>query len=99
TPDSHPLSLHDALPICTEAVGMLERVLADQPHHPKGRQFLRNASWERATALGALKRHAEAVKDWDRAVALDTGTARPLLRSNRRSEEHTSELQSLTNLV
>jgi serine/threonine protein kinase len=38
--------------------------------------YLHNAHWDRANALGQLGRHAEAVKDWKRALALDDGTYR-----------------------
>jgi tetratricopeptide (TPR) repeat protein len=42
--------------------------------------FLRNAHWDRANSLGQLKRHAEAIKDWQRAIDLEVGADREHLR-------------------
>jgi hypothetical protein len=47
------------------------------------RLFLRNAYGLRADALRRLQRHAEAVKDLDRAIELDEGPMRPELRVSR----------------
>src|SRR5262249_59630640 len=79
-----PLSLHDALPIL--------KLLAERPE----------ASDDRAAELVALKVDVPAVDVIRAACDL---LARDLAALNRpefwddRSEEHTSELQSLTNLV
>src|SRR5262249_16228418 len=44
------------------------------------RRYLRDAHTDRAEALLKLGRPADAVKDWDRAIALDKGPDRPRLR-------------------
>jgi tetratricopeptide (TPR) repeat protein len=44
------------------------------------RWFLRNAYWGRAEALDDLKRHAEAAKDWDKAVKLTPPAEQPRFR-------------------
>src|SRR5262249_13603047 len=57
-------------------IQVLEEVLAKDRQQVTARQFLRNACWGRAQALDMLKRHTEAVKDWDRAMELDEGPSR-----------------------
>ena len=47
------------------------------------REFLRNSHLGRAGALDGLQRPAEAVRDWDRAMELDTGSQRNSLRLKR----------------
>ena len=49
----------------------------------EAKRFLRNAHWGRARALTQLDRHAEAFKDWDRAIALDDGQESENLRCQR----------------
>src|SRR5262249_67757 len=44
---------------------------------------LRNAHWGRAQALDALKRDAEAAKDWDKAVDLSPEPQQPAFRMSR----------------
>src|SRR5262249_59264959 len=84
-PALHPLPLHDALPICVP----------------------------RQSAHRARTRGCDETDDSDRRRSSRTGLLRPAARLQqraghdargrtnraRRSEEHTSELQSLTNLV
>jgi hypothetical protein len=45
--------------------------------------FLRNAHWGRADTLGRLKRHREALPDWDRAVGLSPPPQRPPVQMGR----------------
>jgi tetratricopeptide (TPR) repeat protein len=47
------------------------------------RQYLRSSYRSRALPLTGLGRHAEAVKDWDEAIALDDGSARHALLLGR----------------
>jgi tetratricopeptide (TPR) repeat protein len=54
----------------------LDKVLKKDPRYPYASLFLRNVHWGRARALTRLGRHADALKDWDRALALDTGPTR-----------------------
>jgi tetratricopeptide (TPR) repeat protein len=60
-----------------KAIALLDAI-PDRP--PGATLFLRNACWDRANALGQLRRHAEAAKDWQRALDLDEGAAQPRLR-------------------
>src|SRR5262249_60366280 len=87
-PAALPLSLHDALPISTlRAAGVLDR-----PSYRSlfvGFQFLRRLEHRMRLAQG----RAVSVLP-DSPEALDE-----LAAAMGRSEEHTSELQSLTNLV
>src|SRR5262249_21753159 len=50
-----------------------------EPENPTARQFLGNAHAGRAKTLAALGRDAEALKDWDQALALDGGPNRAWL--------------------
>jgi tetratricopeptide (TPR) repeat protein len=52
------------------AIQTAEPRLRREPDLPWMRQVLRNAYGSRAQVLGDLRRHTEALKDWDRAVAL-----------------------------
>ncbi len=65
------------------AVAALEPVHRADPQPGKARQFLRNSHWGRARARKQLGRFAEAVADWDRALALDDGSGRAALRLGR----------------
>src|SRR5262249_59006414 len=92
-PDLSPLSLHDALPICQARRGVSDllrrdraghrEAAADGPGEPDGQELKRRFQ----PLLGA----ASAGGGEDKP--------RPTRGGWDRSEEHTSELQSLTNLV
>jgi serine/threonine protein kinase/predicted RNA polymerase sigma factor len=64
-----------ALEWFAKAIGVLQQAL-DRTPDVTARQFLLNSHWGRAVALSRLGRHAEAVQDWDRAIALDEGPMR-----------------------
>jgi tetratricopeptide (TPR) repeat protein len=67
-----------------KAVALLEPLVRQEPRLLAGRLFLRNAHIARAQALDKLGRHADAVKDWDRALELNAVPAQePGLRSGR----------------
>jgi tetratricopeptide (TPR) repeat protein len=76
------------------AIALLAPLVEREPRLITERLFLRNAHLGRATALDRLARHVDAVKDWDRALALCAeptvkqylGCAR--LRSLARAGEH-----------
>jgi serine/threonine-protein kinase len=53
------------------ACAALRPVLAKEPGLALARRFLRNTHWGRAEALERLGRHAEAVADWEQALALN----------------------------
>jgi serine/threonine-protein kinase len=61
----------------------LEEVLKMDGRRVDTREGLRNIHWGRAMALGDLDRHAEAVRDWERALALDAGNYHGEIRLKR----------------
>jgi tetratricopeptide (TPR) repeat protein len=67
----------------TQALQALEAVLGKEPRESELRELLRNVYESRAEALTLAGRHAEALQDYDRALALDTGPRRDHLRTNR----------------
>lgn len=73
----------DSLGWYTKAIDLLAPLVAGDPRLVAERLFLRNAHRGRAVALDLLARPAEAVKDWDEAINLDAGPARPGLRMSR----------------
>jgi serine/threonine protein kinase/tetratricopeptide (TPR) repeat protein len=72
-----------ALPWYARGIETLEGVLRQVKTDATAQQYLRNAHWGRAVALDDLKRHAEAAKDWDKAVELSTDPQRTGIRINR----------------
>jgi serine/threonine-protein kinase len=72
-----------ALDWYVKAIATLEPVHRAEPRAMTASQVLRNSHWGRARALVRLERHAEAVADWDRALALDDGSGRTALRLGR----------------
>jgi serine/threonine protein kinase/tetratricopeptide (TPR) repeat protein len=66
-----------------KAIALLEAIPAQERSTGNGKLFLRNAHWDRANALGQLKKHDEAVKDWQQAMDLDEGADRDHLRAFR----------------
>src|SRR5438046_10415574 len=81
--DSYTLSLHDALPIC-ESAGRGLCTVHDRPIHPH----------RVVHVAGGLPPHLVELAHLRRPPSGHAGGKR-----SARSEEHTSELQSLTNLV
>src|SRR5205085_10224090 len=83
-----PLSLHDALPILRDAA-LFEVELVKNPNDPRSQFY-----------LGQLYRDArhfpEALAAYKQRALMDIGWAEERFM---RSEEHTSELQSQSNLV
>jgi serine/threonine protein kinase len=68
----------DALAWYDRALAILEALHKGQgAEDPTTRRFLRNAHGCRAHALDRLKRHAEALPHWDRAVELSPADERP----------------------
>jgi tetratricopeptide (TPR) repeat protein len=58
-----------------KAIALLERLLEPEPRLTKVRLYLRNAHSARAKALDMLGRHANAVKDWSRALEFNVDSA------------------------
>jgi tetratricopeptide (TPR) repeat protein len=73
----------EALDWYAKAVAALEPILAKDKRLVAARQSLRDAHWGRARALDLLRRHAEAVQEWEQALALDDGKYRSVLRLGR----------------
>jgi uncharacterized protein (TIGR03067 family) len=73
------------LGLANRAVTLLETMAGKQPSNPQVKFYLSLLYASRAgDALGPLGRHAEALADWDRAIALEKGPARQAnLRLNR----------------
>src|SRR5207249_4040180 len=65
------------------AIRTLTPVYEQDRRHARTRQYLRNSHWGRAVAYDRLKKHAEAVTDWDKAIELDHGLEQPLYRAGR----------------
>ncbi len=62
----------EALAAYAKAITKLNTVLQKEPNHATAKLYLRNAHWGRGVVLGELARHAEAVQDFDRALAVNT---------------------------
>jgi tetratricopeptide (TPR) repeat protein len=75
----------EALPWIDQAVALLGPVIEQHPHQTKPRFILRVVCSGRAAVLGELGRQAEALRSWDRAVALVTGPVPGALRLARAS--------------
>ncbi len=72
-----------SLPWFDRAIRTLTPVHQKEPRDVVARLFLRNSYWERTEAHDQLKKYGEAVKDWDRAVALSPSAEQALLRASR----------------
>jgi eukaryotic-like serine/threonine-protein kinase len=72
-----------ALDWYAKSVALIEAILARDPRDRDARLFLSHAHLCRAEALDQLGRHAEAVVDWDRAIALADRPEKAALRLRR----------------
>jgi serine/threonine-protein kinase len=72
-----------ALRSAEEALRIYQKLAADHPNLSRYRPRLKVAHFTRAYALFNLDRHSEALKDWDRALELDSGEDRAALRVQR----------------
>jgi tetratricopeptide (TPR) repeat protein len=73
----------DSLPWFDLAIRTLAPAHEKDPRAVTAKQFLRNSLWNRARAYDQLKKHAEAIKDWDRAIELSLKSEQPSLRLSR----------------
>jgi hypothetical protein len=74
----------DALRSVEQAFPLLLSLHKQEPRQPTYRLFLRNAHFSRAETLGQLRRHHEAVADWDDVLRLETKPASaPFWRTRR----------------
>jgi tetratricopeptide (TPR) repeat protein len=65
------------------AIRTLTPVYENDHRAVDSRKYLRNSHRGRALAYDQLRKHAEAVKDWDRAIELSPGPEQPSLRASR----------------
>jgi tetratricopeptide (TPR) repeat protein len=72
------------------AIDCLQAVHEKEPRDVTAKQILRNSHAGRALAHDRLQKFAEAVKDWERAIALSPPAQQPLFRERRA----TSRLQA-----
>ena len=68
---------------CTQAIALLENDGKPRFENSLATHALRNAYWGCAEADDRLGLHAEALAAWDRAIALDPGEGRNMLRLGR----------------
>jgi tetratricopeptide (TPR) repeat protein/tRNA A-37 threonylcarbamoyl transferase component Bud32 len=73
----------EALPWCDKAIATVAPVVAQDPRLVHGRECLSKAHFLRAWNLTRLGRHAEALKDWDRALDKDIGQLPDRIRLQR----------------
>jgi serine/threonine protein kinase/tetratricopeptide (TPR) repeat protein len=66
----------DALPLFDEAIATLLPHARQERSLPTAQQHLRNSYRGRAEALDLLRRHGRAVKDWEKALELSSGSSR-----------------------
>jgi serine/threonine protein kinase/tetratricopeptide (TPR) repeat protein len=73
----------DALEWFGKAISTLESVVARDARHAAARRFLLTSHHGRAVALERLKRHKEALDDWDVAIKLAQGQKRSFYQWHR----------------
>jgi tetratricopeptide (TPR) repeat protein len=73
----------DSLPWYDRAIRTLTPIYEKDRRDVMAKEFLRNSYWGRAIVCGQLKKHAEAVKDWDKIVELSPAPEQPSLRASR----------------
>ncbi len=66
-----------------QAIEILQPLLAKESRDVAVRQYLRNCHWNRGIAKGQLGKHAEVLKDWDRAIELSPPQAQRNMRASR----------------
>jgi tetratricopeptide (TPR) repeat protein len=81
----------DSLAWFTRGIETLAAEREREPRNEETRVFLRNTHAGRALALADLRRHAEALKDWDAAIAL---SPEPEARGRERASRATSLVQA-----
>ncbi len=95
---------HDSLHWFDLAIRTLTPVYENNRREVQARRFLRNSHWGRALAYDQLKKHAEAIDDWGKAIELSPGPKQPELRASRtlsrlragQAAEAIAEVQELT---
>src|SRR5205823_12907626 len=93
-----PLSLHDALPICGQPLRMWDRA-AGRPVAPDAVHLCDRAVRQRRAAAASARRRTSLSGTAENTVAAAVPVLFAEAPDRLRSEEHTSELQSLAYLV
>jgi serine/threonine-protein kinase len=93
-----------ALEWFARAVPLLEDSLRRDPNFALAKYLLSHVHWGQADALTHLGRHADAMKEWETAIALDNGKDRAKLRSGRattlaRMGEHAQAMAEVDKLA
>jgi serine/threonine protein kinase/tetratricopeptide (TPR) repeat protein len=73
----------ESLPWFDQAIIILEPIYRADLRDAPAKRFLRNSHRSRAQSYGAIKKHAAAIKDWDKAVELSPPAEQPSVRANR----------------
>ncbi|MFO0925647.1 MAG: serine/threonine-protein kinase [Gemmataceae bacterium] len=73
----------EALPWYDRAIKEVTPVRAADPQSADAVDLLAKAHWGRAEALGKLRRHRDALPDWQKALELSRGDDRELIRQDR----------------
>jgi tetratricopeptide (TPR) repeat protein len=73
----------DSLDWFAKAISTLTPVFQSEPRDLRAKEFLRNSHWGRAESLARLGRHAEAVKDWEKAIELSSDPQKRQHRASR----------------
>jgi tetratricopeptide (TPR) repeat protein len=76
----------DSLEWYDKAIRTLTAVYDQDRRLAEAKWFLWNSYWNRAMAYDRLKKYAEAIQDWDRAVELSPETERPSPRPKLRAD-------------
>ena len=69
-----------------KAIATLAPIHHTEPREVVAKEYLRNSHWGRAVVYDVLAKHAEAVKDWDRAIELCPTDQQSALRRPGRFE-------------
>jgi tetratricopeptide (TPR) repeat protein len=73
----------DSLEWFQKAIDTLRPVHQQEPRNADARRFLRSSYAGRATAYDKLQKHADAEKDWDKAIELSPSEEQPGVRAFR----------------
>src|SRR5262245_22912705 len=73
----------DSLPTYDSAIATLTPIHQAELRNVMAKEFLRNSYQGRAVALSGLKRHVEAIHDWDKVVDLSAPGKQPTFRERR----------------
>src|SRR5207244_12469773 len=95
----HPLSLHDALPICPEPLSLTVLDTRFLAYFPDALDFLEGLKLRMKSLAPIHLRRIERLVDIYGTTRAKAAIARAQSYRNYRSEEHTSELQSPDHLV